>query len=170
MWGPFLLLTGWPHVPQLLAGDPASGEECSLFAKAKSLFVMFPWITYSCVSSWTTALTQLTWQHHTPIPDPPSQEKMEYLLVSHFTKTGSSTIYKLNRNFHYFSWHNWLYLTTGKGPSRSLWRPALAKASSGRGRGQGLHRGTFSSSRHSFILPHHHHYNEGHPHPRLQLV
>ena len=107
-----LLLTGSPYRPQLPAGEQASGEECSLLAKVKSLFAMFSWITYSCVPSWTAALTQLTWQHLTPNPHPPSQEKMEYLRVSRFTKTGSSTIYKLNRNFHYFSWYNWLYLAS----------------------------------------------------------
>ena len=62
-----------------------------------------------------------------------SQEKMEYLLSSRFAKTGSSTIYKLNRNFHYFSWHNCLYLATDKrDPVGAFRKPALAKGSSGR--------------------------------------
>lgn len=58
------------------------------------------------------ALTQLTWQHYRLNPDLPSEEKMGCLLVSHFTKSASSTIYKMNRNFHYFSWHTCLYLAT----------------------------------------------------------
>lgn len=39
---------------------------------------------------------------------------MVCLLVSHFTKLGCSTIYKMNRNFHYFSWHTCLYLATAQ--------------------------------------------------------
>lgn len=60
------------------------------------------------------ALTQLTWQHYRLNPDLPSEEKMGCLLVSHFTKSGCSTIYKRNRNFHYFSWHTCLYLATAQ--------------------------------------------------------
>lgn len=37
---------------------------------------------------------------HTP------RRKQEYLLGSRFAKRGSSTIYKLNRNFHYFRRHS----------------------------------------------------------------
>lgn len=60
------------------------------------------------------ALTQLTWQHYRLNPDLPSEEKMGCLFVSHFTKSGCSTIYKMNRNFHYFSWHTCLYLATAQ--------------------------------------------------------
>lgn len=60
------------------------------------------------------ALTQLTWQHYRLNPDLPSEEKMGCLLVSHFTKSSCSTIYKMNRNFHYFSWHTCLYLATAQ--------------------------------------------------------
>lgn len=73
---------------------------------------MFTWITYSTMASWTAAVTLLTWQHYRLNPDLPYKNKMEYLLVSHFTKLGCSTIYKMNRNFHYFSWHTCLCLAT----------------------------------------------------------
>lgn len=39
---------------------------------------------------------------------------MGCLLGSHFTKSGCSTIYKLNRNFHYFSWHTCFHLATAQ--------------------------------------------------------
>lgn len=39
---------------------------------------------------------------------------MGCLLGSHFTKSGCSTIYKMNRNFHYFSWHTCFYLATAR--------------------------------------------------------
>lgn len=35
-------------MPQLLAGEPASGEECSLFAKAKSLLCSHEYLIAVC--------------------------------------------------------------------------------------------------------------------------
>lgn len=167
MWGPLLLLTGCPCRPWLLAGKQASRERCSLFAKSQSLPVPPPWITYSCVASWTAALTWLTWQHHTRNPDPPSQEKMEYLLVSCFTKTASSTIYKLNRNFHYFSWHNWLHLSTDKRDATGAFRkPALATANHGREGDEVYAKGSPPPATALFLLIH----SSAVPVPNLQLV
>lgn len=151
-WGPFLLLTGWHCRPQLLAAEQPSGEECSLFATTKSLFVMFPWITYSCVASRTgapdTADMTASFTESWSLPG-----EMEYLLVSHCTKTGSSTIYKLNINFHYFTWHNWQYLATDKrDPTGAFRKPALAKANSSR-EGNKICMGGSSQPASSALLP-----------------